>query len=89
MVDRLVRCEARAVRRDLEKDAIWFAEVDRVEVLAVYHGRYLQAERRDPIPPLALLIYVSAPERDVMHRADRIHPKASLGLLHDVDFSTR
>jgi hypothetical protein len=69
LVQGLVGGEARRVGRDLEQDAAGLAEVDRVEVLPVDHGRDVEAEGGDALAPFALDLPRLGAERDVVDRA--------------------
>ena len=78
----LVGSEARRVGRDLEQDAAGLAEVDRLEVLPVDHGRDVETERGDALAPFALDRLGLGAERDVVDRA-RALPADGRGIRAD------
>jgi hypothetical protein len=72
VLERLVRREAGADRRDLEQHARWLPEVDRAEVEAVdYRGR-VEPGLGDPLAPRLVLLGSGRP-RDVVNGAGRLH----------------
>src|SRR4029077_15075372 len=70
---RLIPQEPRRVRGHLEQHPARLAEVHRLEVLPIYHGRYLESRRLHRCTHIELARIVSRAEGDVMDRADTTH----------------
>src|SRR5437763_8001859 len=66
---RFVSREAGWVGRDLEQDPARLAEVDRVEILPVDHGRHVETGGFDPLAPFPLCGVVLGAESDVVDSA--------------------
>src|SRR2546425_10535322 len=64
--------EARALSCDLEENSARLSEVDRAEVVAVYHRRHCKPGAVQALTPCTVLFLVRSTERHVMYssRAD-------------------
>src|SRR5450755_243291 len=66
----LIGREAWTIGRNLEQHAAGHAEVDRLEVEAIDHRSYAQADLRKVLAPLEVLFRIGRAEGNVMHAAD-------------------
>src|SRR2546428_3681658 len=67
MLQVFVSGEARTVSCDLEEDSARLSEVDRAEVVAVYHRRHRKPGAVQALTPRAVLLLVRSTERHVMY----------------------
>ena len=88
VVGRLVYGEAGRRGGDLEQDALRLTEVDRVEVVAVDHGRDMHARGGDPLLPRHMVDIGRVP-RDVMDGAGPLGPMLARRLIGPVERAGR
>src|SRR5215216_2949918 len=80
---RLIRRKARAVRRDLEQDAVGLAEIEAAEIEAVDLAAVGDAEFVQALGPGVILRLVGGAERDVVDAAGaRPHDRRMLVFEH-------
>src|ERR1041384_980081 len=89
MLGRLIGGEARAISRNLEKDAVRLAKINRVKIKPVDHRRNLEPKIDNAVAPFDLLRFVRTPERYVMNGAAGVHTETALRPLNDLDLATR
>ena len=75
----LVGREAGPERGELEQDAVRLAEVDRLEVEAVDHGRRPVSGLGDPLLPVVVIVDLRRP-RDVVHGSGAGNARPSGGV---------